>query len=72
MIWIFVIWLVGFLICAGCLAYSAYYREADYYLSDLFEDIIWGIGSWVTIALSITDFCVGDVVLFKRHSDEEL
>lgn len=71
MIWIFIIWLVGFLICAGCLAFLAFTREEDYYLSDLFEDIIWSIGSWVTIALTITDFCIGDVVLFK-HEDEEL
>lgn len=70
MIWIFVIWLVGFLICAACLAFDAFTREEDYYLSDLFEDIIWGIGSWVTIALTITDFFVGDVVLIKH--DEEL
>lgn len=69
MIWIFVIWLVGFLICAGCLAYLAFNRDDDYYLSDLFEDIIWAIGSWVTIALSITDYCVGEVVLVK-HEDE--
>lgn len=69
MIGIFVFWLVGFLICAACLAYSAYYRADDYYLSDLFEDIVWSIGSWVTIALSITDFCVGEVVLIK-HEDE--
>lgn len=69
MIWIFVIWLVGFLICAGCLAYDAFTREEDYYLSDLFEDIIWSIGSLVTIALSITDLCVGGVVLIK-HEDE--
>lgn len=71
MIGIFVFWLVGFLICAACLAYGACTREEDYYLSDLFEDIIWSIGSWVTIALSITDFCVGEVVLIK-HEDEEL
>lgn len=71
MIWIFVIWLVGFLICAGCLAYLAFTRKKDYYLDNLFEDIIWAIGSWVTIALSITDLCVGYVVLIK-HEDEEL
>lgn len=71
MIWIFVIWLVGFLICAGCLAYGAFTREEDYYLSDLFEDIIWSIGSWVTIALSITDLCVGAIVLIK-HEDKTL
>lgn len=69
MIEIFVIWLVGFLISAACLAYSAYYCADDYYLSDLFEDIIWSIGSWVTIALTIADFCIGDVVLIK-HKDE--
>lgn len=69
MIWIFVFWLVGFLICAGCLAYGAFTREEDYCLSDLFEDIIGGIGSWVTIALTITVFFVGDVVLIK-HEDE--
>lgn len=69
MIWIFVFWLVGFLICAACLAYGAFTREEDYYLSDLFEDIIWVVGSWVTIALTITDLCVGDVVLIK-HEDE--
>lgn len=72
MIGIFVFWLVGFLICAACLAYGAFTREEYYCLSDLFEDIIWGIGSWVTIALTIADFFVGDVVLFKRHGDEEL
>ena len=72
MIWIFVIWLVGFLICAGCLAYLAFSSKEDYYLDNLFEDIIWAIGSWVTIALSITDFCVGDVVLIERSKDEEL
>ena len=71
MIWIFVIWLIGFMICAGCLAYGAFTRDEDYYLSDLFEDIIGSICSWVTIALSITDFCVGEVVLIK-HKDEEL
>ena len=71
MICIFVIWLVGFLICAGCLAYLAFTCDDDYHLSDLFEDIIWSIGSWVTIALSITDLCVGEVVLIK-HEDEEL
>lgn len=71
MIGIFVFWLVGFLICAACLAYGAFTREGDYYLDNLFEDIIWAIGSWVTIALSITDFCVGDVVLIE-HKDEEL
>lgn len=72
MIWIFIIWLVGFLICAGCLAFLAFTREEDYYLSDLFEDIIWSVGSWVTIALTITDFFVGEVVLYKYHNDEEL
>lgn len=72
MIGIFVFWLVGFLICAACLAYGAFTREEDYYLSDLFEDIIWGIGSWVTIALTITDFFVGDVVLIEHSKDEEL
>lgn len=71
MIWIFVIWLVGFLICAGVFVYLAFNRD-EYYLVDLFEDIIWSIGSWVTIAFTITDFFVGDVVLFKRHGDEEL
>ena len=71
MIWIFVFWLVGFLICVGCLAYLAFTGEKDYYLVNLFEDIIWSIGSWVTIALSITDFCVGDVVLIK-HEEKEL
>lgn len=71
MIWIFVIWLVGFLICAGVFVYLAFNRDV-YYLDDLFEDIIWSIGSWVTIAFTITDFFVGDVVLFKRHGDEEL
>lgn len=70
MIWIFVIWLVGFLICVGCLAYLAFNRD-DYYLSDLFEDIILSVGSWVTIALTIADYCVGEVVLIK-HEDEEL
>ena len=70
MIWIFVIWLVGFLICAGCLTYLAFTRDENYYLDNLFEDIIWAIGSWVTIALSITDFCVGDVVLIERSKDE--
>lgn len=69
MIGIFVFWLVGFLICAACLTFSAFTREVDYCLSDLFEDIIWSIGSWVTIALTITDFFVGDVVLIK-HKDE--
>ena len=69
MIWILVTWLVGFLICAGCLAYLAFTSNEDYYLDNLFEDIIWSIGSWVTIALSIVDLCVGNVVLIKREDE---
>lgn len=70
MIWIFVIWLIGFMICAVCTTLFAL-NEKEYTLDMLFDDITYCLCSWISIAFSVTKLFVDDKVLFTNIYDKD-